>query len=73
VVTKLADAEALLRAHRRSKDAASNRAVEVQITEAGGGIERSTRLVVGKVLEKGLGLFRGIQQPRYRVPGKTLG
>jgi hypothetical protein len=35
--------------------------VKVQITEAGGGIERSARLVVGKVLKKGFGLFGGVQ------------
>jgi hypothetical protein len=67
VITKLAHGETFLRAYRRSKDAASNRSMKVQIAEAGGGIERCTRLVVGKVLKTGLRLLRGIQKSRLGI------
>ena len=73
VITELADAEALLRANGWSKDAAGHGAGQIQVTEAGGGIESGTGLVVGEVLKTGFRLFRGVQQAGYRIAGKARG
>jgi hypothetical protein len=73
VITEFADAEALLRANRWSKDAAGHWAGLVQVTEAGGGIERGTGFVVAKVLKAGFRFLRGVQQAGYGITGKAMG
>jgi hypothetical protein len=73
VITELADAKALGRPNRWSKDAAGHGTGQVQVTEAGGGIQSRTRLVVGEVLKTGFSLFRRVQQAGYRVTGKARG
>ena len=70
VVAKLADAEALLCAHGRTKDAAGNGAGEIQVTKAGGGIERRTGLVIGEVFETRLASSDGSSRPVAGSPGK---
>ena len=72
VIAKLADAEALLRAHGRPKNAAGHGTGKIQITKAGDGIERRTGLVIGEVFKTGFRLFRGVQQARYRITREVL-
>src|ERR1700722_2960537 len=71
LITKLANAEPLLRAHRRPKDAAGHRTGTIQITQPSEGVEYGTGLVIGKIFKTLSSLFGGIEQASHRVAGEA--
>ena len=73
VIAKLADAEALLRAHGRPKDAAGHGTGLIQVTKAGDGISAAQGSSLAKSSKRASAFFRGVQKPRHRIAGETLG
>jgi hypothetical protein len=70
--TKLANAQATFRAHRRAKNAASHRSRFIEITKPGLGIECRTRLIIRELGEPLFRLLAFIQQATDWITGKVL-
>jgi len=70
VITKLADAQTLLRPHRRPEDATGHRPESIQIAHACLRIEHWTRLVIGELREMLFGFGRLTEYSCTRVAGK---
>ena len=67
------NAEALFRTNRRTERAASHRAMRIEVAGSSFGVERGTRLVVGKVFEAALGARALIQNARFAIAGEIGG
>lgn len=73
VKAEFTHAEALFRANRRTKGAASHRAMCVEVTGSGLRIERGTRFVIGEVFEPALCAWSLVEDAGLAIAGEVVG